>query len=265
MPTPSPANVLLGRGALYFDRYTSAGARTGFRHLGNCDTFSIGIETETLDLKDYTQQTSANYASVLTSTNVNLSIAGYEFDAENLALALLGTASAFTQSSGNVTGEVLAASTVTGLKGKFFKTAAVNISSVAVKQGATTYTAGTDYTVYDAKAGIIQILTTGGVTDGTNLTVDYTKAAVVAGDGRKRITGATLAECVGELLFNSNNSTGGNKMVRVFKASITPNGELGFISDEFGKFTLTGKALSDAAGTYGGSVSEPYFIVQDIA
>lgn len=264
MATPSSSNVFLGRGAVMFDRHV-AGVRNGFRHFGNCDTFSLGIETEKLTLKDFTQQTTANYAEVLSSTTVNLSISGYELDAENAAIALLGNTGTYTQSAGTATAEVIAPNTYTGLKGKYFNTAKVKTSAHVVKQGATTLVLGTDYTIHNALAGVIRILPTSPtVVDGTVLTVDYTYAVVNAASDIKQVYGAVLAECVGTLQFISNNTTGQNQKLTVWKASLTPNGELGLISEEFGKWTLSGTALSDEAGAYGGSVGSPYFTLQDI-
>ena len=185
MPTPSPANVVLGRGAILFDRFTAAGVRTGFRHLGNCDQLSVGIETEKLTMKDYTQQTSANYAEVLTSTNVNLTISGFEFDTENLALALLGNTGQFTQSAGSVVGEVVGAATITGIKGKFFRTTGKKITAVVVKQGATTLALGTDYQIFNAAQGYRYV--------GVHKAVCRCNGSRVGGNGlevfRKRIPG----------------------------------------------------------------------------
>ncbi len=264
MPTPSPSNVFLGRGAVMFDRHVG-GLRNGFKHFGNCDTFALGIETEKLTMKDFTQQTTANYAEVLTSTNVNLSISGFELDAENAAIALLGNTALLSQSAGTVTTETLVPATYTGVKGKFFNTAFVKISAVIVRQGATVLTLGTDYAIFNALAGVIHILPTSPtVVDGTIITIDYTRAVVNAASDIRQVYGAVLAECVGTLQFVSNNATGQNQRLTVWKASLTPNGELGLISEEFGKWTLSGTALNDSAGQYGGSVASPFFTLQDV-
>ncbi len=265
MATPSSDNVLLGRGAIFFDRYDANGVSTGFRHLGNCDQFSIGTETEKLEMSNYLVQTTAKYASVITSTNIPITISGFEFDTENLALMSLGTSSVVTQSAGTVASdEVLVPATATGLKGKFLKTAFTNISAVVLEQGANTLVLNTDYTIFDADVGVIQILASSPtVVDGAAITANYSYAAIIAGDNIKKVAGAVLSECVGKVMFVSNNSTGQDRHVIFWKVSLVPNGELGLISDEFAKFTLTGTALDDSAGVYGGSVGEPYYIMRD--
>lgn len=265
MTTPSSANVLLGRGSIYFDRFDTAGLRTGFRHLGNCDQFSIANASEKLEMDNYMQQTKAKYASVITSTDNTITISGFEFDTENLALMSLGITSNYTQAATAVVGEVLLPATATNIKGKYLFTAKKKITTVAVKQGATTLTLTTDYVIVDAAQGIIQLTTTGAAADGTAVTVDYTPVAITSGAAVKRVAASVLAECNGQLRFVSNNTTGQNREYVFFKVAMIPNGELSAISDEFAKFTLTATVLDDSAGLYGGSVGEPYYIIQDKA
>jgi hypothetical protein len=265
MPTPSPSNVVLGRGSLLFDRFTSAGVKTGYRHLGNCDTFSVNTATDSITLKDFTQQTTAPYVKAITSTDITLNIQGFEFDTDNLALILLGTTQQFTQSAGSVTNEIIAPTTYVNVKGKFFRTLAPKITGVVVKWGATTLILGTDYQIVNANLGIIQILSTSPtVVDGTVVTVDYTRTVVTAATDIKQVLSGVVAEVVGQLLFVPNNSVGPNQSATFWKVSMTPNGEFGFISEEFNKWTLQGTVLSDAAGVYGGSVASPYYTMQDV-
>lgn len=257
--TPSASNVMLGRGALYFDRRTTTDNKVGSFHLGNCDQFGINVTTEKLTLSDYTQQSTSPYKEVVSSTEVALTISGFEFSKDTMALATMGAIDAtYAQNNTAVTGEVLAAATVTGLKGRFFWTQYRNISSVALKQGATTHVLNTDYQIIDATRGIIKILTTGAVADGTALTIDYAKATITAG-AIDRIFGGTAAAIEGTLRFVSNNTTGPNWDCTVHNASLRPNGDIAFISEEFNKFTLEGTAQSDASGTYGGSADSPYY------
>lgn len=262
---PSSDNVILGRGQLYFNRQDANGALTGYRAMGNCDTFSLGISSEKLSMKDYTQQTAANYKEVVVSTDVTISISGFEFDENNLAIALMGDVSSYTQAASSATGEVIAADTLTGLQGKYFRTAFRSISSVVIKQGATTFVAGTDYTVTNATLGIIYVIPGGGIADGTDLTADYSYAAMTGGSALTTVRGGTVASVEGVLLFVPNNATGPDYECVVYRANLSPNGELGLISDEFGKWTLEGKATSDSAGAYGGSASSPYYTLYKAA
>jgi hypothetical protein len=263
--TPSASNVMLGRGAIYFDRRTTTDNTVGSFHLGNCDSIALNVTTETLDMVDYTQQSSSPYKSVVVKTDVAGSITGFEFSKDTMALATMGTIdSTYSQTNVAVTGEVLASATVTGLKGRFFQTAYRNISTVVLKQGATTHVLNTDYTIADATRGIIKILTTGAVADGTALTIDYAKATITAG-AITRIFGGVNAAIEGKLRYVSNNTTGPKWDLTVFNANVRPNGDITFISDEFNKFTLEFTAQSDASGTYGGSASSPYYTLLETA
>ena len=256
-PAPSPTNVQLGRGSIFFDRRTTADNTVGSFHLGNCDNLAWNTATEQLDLKDYTQQSSSPYTSVVTSTDIKFTISGFEFSKENWLLATLGDESSYTQSASTATGEVLASATVTNLAGKYFFLDFKKVSSVVLKQGATTFVLDTDYELYDADRGIVRVLTTGSIADGVALTADYSYAAIST--GLTRIFGGVNTGIEGRLRFVSNNATGTNYDLDVYNAKLVPNGDITLISDEFNKFTLEGTAQSDASGTYGGSASSPYY------
>ena len=259
---PSASNVMLGRGSLYYQQRTATDSKTGYFQLGNCDQFIWNISTEKLTLKDFQQQTTAVYKQVNVSTDIKFTIHGFEFSKENMGLATMGTLANYTQTSGSVVAEVLAPATVTGLKGKSFRTLYRSISAVALKQGATTFVLNTDYTIDDAARGVITILTTGAVADGTALTIDYTKAAIT-GTTLPLVYGAVNTSGLeGRLWFKSNNTTGPNYDLDVFNALVVPNGDIGLISEEFNSWTLEGTAQSDASGAYGGSASSPYFTLE---
>lgn len=256
MGTPSSENVVLGRGAVYFNRLDDSGALTGFRHLGNCDQFAIGVVPENLDMRDYTQQTSAPYKRVSINTELNLTVSGFEFDAFNLQLAFLGDAATFTQASSTVTAEELAGTAVTGLQGKYFRLAKRSPTGLAIVQGTATHTSGTDYSLVDSNLGLVKILEGGAVADGTALEASYTAGTVAS---LEQVIGGVKTGIEGQLLFVPNNTTGPDNECAIHRVSLTPNGEVGLISDEWGKWTLQGAIQSDAAGQYGGTVGDPFF------
>lgn len=255
---PSASNVSLGRGKILFDRLDANGVRTGFIHLGNCDTFSASVAVETKELADFTTNTSAPYKQVNTKTTADIKIAGFEFSPDILALNVLGDVSAVTQSSATVTAEALASATQTK-KGRIYRTAKRNISAVAVKQGATTFVLGTDYTILDATMGLISFPSTSTVVDATAVTIDYTAAAIVSTDGIKKIVGATNSKIEGVLTFVPDPAAGPSMEVVVYRANLAPDGELSWISEDFNKWSVSGSAQSDVAGSYGGSAGSPYF------
>jgi hypothetical protein len=258
--TPSSDLVKLGRGKLLFDRFDASGLRTGFVHLGNCDKFAISMATETIKQKNYMTATAAPYKEARISTDVTVSITGFEFSPSVMAMVLSGDKAFLTQTAGSATGEVIA-TIAQAEKGKLYTTAKREISAVVVKQGATTLVLGTDYEVFNAKRGVIRILPTSpSFTDGAAVTADYTAAAITTTALAVQVVrGAKAAKIEGRLLFLADNAAGANDEVEAWRVSLSPDGELNFISDEWAKWGMKGSVLDDAAGQYGGSIDSPYY------
>ncbi len=160
--------------------------------------------------------------------------------------------------------EALVPITATEIKGKFFQTAKSNISAVTLTQGATTLVLGTDYQIYDATIGLIRLLSTSPtIVDGTIIEIDYTPQAIT-GTAVEQVYAVVNSSIQGTLLFRPNNSDGPKRQLKAWKVTLQPGNELALISDEFFKFSLSGKVLSDTAGAYGGSLTSPYFTMQDV-
>ena len=259
--TPSSDNVTFGRGKVLFSEFVS-GAYTGqFRHLGNCDTFSIGLSPEKISLTDFTTETSSPYKEVVKKTDMPIKISGFEFSSFNMKMAFMGSETSYTQTAATLT-ETLAASSLTGLKGSLFRTAKKSISSPVLTQGTTTLVSGTDYEIYDAAGGVIRVIPTGSATDGTALSIIYVAAALTGTGARTQVIGGTQTSVTGRIVFIPDNTTGPDNEVVVWNASLTPDGDVPFIGDDWLKWNLTGSVQSDSAGTYGGSSSNPYFYVE---
>lgn len=255
--TPSPTNVSLGRGKIFFNRQDANGVLQGFVHLGNCDNLSVSTGVETKEMVNFMTNTSAPYKRVVTKTTVEAKISGFEFHPDVAALNVLGDVVPVTQSTATVTAEALAAAAVTK-KGKTFRTLKRNISAVAVKQGATTLTLGTDYTIADATMGLVSFPATSAVDDALAVTVDYTAAAIIAGDGVKRVRVATNSRIEGQLAFSPDPAAGPSYEALYWRVQLAPSGEFGLISEDFNKWEMTGAVQDDSAGAYGGSSTSPY-------
>lgn len=240
--------LLLGRGKLYFDRFDTGGNATGERFLGNCTRLE---STTTDDLRE--KYSSATQDSpLMKSVNVRrtqeLAITLDEFDPENLALALMGTAGFHAvQTGGAVTDEPIVAKL-----GKWVKLAergkiGTPITGVVVTTdpAGTTYTVTDDYIV-DAVSGRIYFVEGGAISDDEALLVDYTSPAIAATDIPKIVAG-TVNTIEGFLRFIGDPAAGPVYECEIWKVSINPDGAVGLISDEFAEFPLKGKILSDAA------------------
>lgn len=250
MTTPSSNNVLLGRGVLYFDRFTKTGQPTGERHLGNMDTFTINTEDEVKQLYESMTAAAGLYKEVTIKRTVTGAAKGYELDPENVSLQLMGDLGSLVQTTGTVVDLTL---TPSSKKGRYYSVEKRNISAVVVKEGSTTYVLGVDYAV-DAKTGRVKVLSGGSIEDGSALTVSCSYAATTL----QTVEGATAGTVEGRLRFVGDPTCGPAVEVEVFRVKVTPNGELGFLSDDWGTLSLKFSVLTDSSRPAGES---PYYRV----
>lgn len=247
MITASAANVLLGRGQLYFDRFTSGGASQGLRFLGTCSKLAITTSDEKAKVYNYSRDDAPLLDEALTRREVSLALTLQEFSMENLALALMGDEALFTQTATPVTDEVV---TTSVKKGRTYQVIGRRIGSVTVEKApSTALVLGTDYDIADAELGLIHIRE-GSVTvvDGDTIQVTYTPAAI-ASPGIGRVLGAMASRIIGKLVFVGDPAAGVAYDLEVWKLSLTPTGEVGLITEtEYGSFELNGLVLSDETG-----------------
>lgn len=228
-------NLVLPKGKLYFDPMTAGTTtKTGERFLGNCPGFTLTTSNEKLDhfsstggirTKDKTVILQIDRTGTLTTDNIS---------AENLALFFVGTQSTVTAVSTPVTGE--AVNDV--IKGRFyqlgvsgsFPAGVRDISAVTVKKGVTTLVAGTDYAV-DLTLARLEILT-GSVTisNGDDLTVDYT---LDASSRSQIVSSSTAAGTKGALRYVADNPEGTNRDFYMPYVELTPNGDYSMIGEEW--------------------------------
>jgi hypothetical protein len=58
--TPSPNNVMFGRGKIFFAPHIGGAFGKQWQHLGNCKSFSLGVTPEKVKMKNYMTETSAS-------------------------------------------------------------------------------------------------------------------------------------------------------------------------------------------------------------
>lgn len=252
MMTTQSDRVLCGRGKVFFDRFTTAGVSTGYSFLGTVSKLELKINDDKAQIFDYSEAAAGLLNEVMVKREATLDLTLHEYTKENLALALMGAGTTFTQSSSTVTDESMTTSVV---KGHSYQTAGRNISGVTVKKSpSTALVLGTDYDIADATTGLIHIKESGvTLTDGDTVLVTYTKAAIT---GLERVQGGTAAQILGKLLFTGDPAAGPSMDVEVWRVSLNPSGVLGFITGgDFGSFDLSGNILADKTN----HPTEPYF------
>lgn len=227
-------NLVLGRGELYFDPFIAGTTtKTGERYMGNTTEININVESDKLDHFSSDRGIREKDRSVILELRRQGTFTTDNMATENLAMFLLGDVSTVTQTSGTVTAE--AVNDV--IKGRYYQLGVSGsnpqgvraVSAVTVKKGVTVLVADTDYSL-DVTLGRIRILE-GSVTvsNGDDLTVDYTRAA----NSRNRITTGASAEIKGALRYISYNSEGEQRDMYIPYALITPNGDLAMKGEEW--------------------------------
>lgn len=230
------AQSFLGSGDLYFDRLTAAGVQQGYKIAGACTRFQIFTESET---KEQTGRGRTTYGQVIASATLpgktTVSVTLDQLDAENLALAFLGSDQAYTQ-----TAATDATGTLTAIADRYAEIGAEQISNLVVKDATdtTTYVDGTDYEV-NSRLGLLKVLSTGAIADGATLNLTYDKAAISA----RQITGSTDSIIrVRMVLDGKNHVDGSNVKVTVYDARLKPTTAIDFLSEDFLPLELEGTA-----------------------
>lgn len=246
MSTPDSTNLYLGAGEVWFNRFSSGTTKTQWRHLGNVSRLELTQAVETLEKRSAMSGARGLLKRVVTSTTSELAMTLDEFDSENVALALLGTASAFSQSSGTATDDAI---TGTVKKGQWLDTGKLKITVTGVKKApSTALVLGTDYEV-DSDSGMIRILPgSSTVADGDSLLWSGSYAAITS----TQVQALANSRIEGALRFRSaSDSVGPRYLVDFHIVSITPDGALALLTTEFGEIPLKGAVQEDTSKAVG--------------
>lgn len=236
-------NYTLGRGEIYFARRDPNGRLGGERYLGNTPEFNTNFESETLDHFSSDRGIREKDASVILQINRTGSLITDNISPANVALFFFGSEAALTIAQATVADEQVGITDIGVEKGMFYQLGATpnNPSGArgliypgsagtafALKKGASTLVAGTDYVV-NAELGRVEILEgSSTVQDGDVLTATYT----VAASTRSRIiSGSSPVE--GALRFIAQNPTGKNIDYYMPSVKLSPNGDYALKSDEW--------------------------------
>jgi len=243
----------IGAGDLWFDRFDDEGNSTGWVQIGNATKFAIQEATEK---KERLSKMKDTYGQALDTVYLHqpakISFTLDDFDKDTLAMALLGEASLQDVSEGSVTDE-----TINAKLDKYVALAHDRVKKdpapiVTNEGGDTTYTENEDYVV-DYDMGMIKALSSGDITEGQVLKVDYSYEAKTY----QKVAGSKKPTVQGAFVLNGKNwANGKNCKVRVYKAVFTPSSEIDFLADDFGTLEFEGTLVTPSGQ------SEPY-VVED--
>ena len=239
---PSSENLLLGKGQVLFDRFDASGLSTGFKHLGNVETFELTTTDDKVQKFSSMSAGAPLYKEVNRRRTAVLTLTGSEFHPENMALVTMGDLSKLVQAATAIVDEAVAAATIPGM---YFTTKLLGpITAVSVKVGAVAGVENTDYAILNANLGLIRILP--GTTQTGVVTVSYTPTAYTAPNGPAVVSGGSAGVIQGAIKFIGDPSTGPDMLVDVWRANVSPNGAVGLIGDDFATMSLTMSILDDA-------------------
>lgn len=256
--SPNTENYQLGKGVIYFNRKNLlTGVYTGERDLGNAPAFSFNISLEKLEHFSSRGGLRAKDKEVISQVTPGVAFTLDEVTIDNLSLLTLADTEVVTQSMQVVQNEAYKA-----IKGRRIQLMGRQISLVTVTgpAGSPTYVQGTDYiidtTLRDDKIGRIFIPTTSTIVDGSDIEIDYTRAAITY----TKIKAFAQSQVEGFLRFVSDNPAGGQQELQIWRVSLTPTGDTAMIGDDWSTLGFTGEILKDTVN----HPDSPYFnIIMD--
>jgi hypothetical protein len=242
-----PHVPMLGKGSVLIDLFDAAGLPTGLRHMGNCPKFGLDTKDDKAQLFQSINKAPSLIAQGLKKREMKISLTGSDFSADHMAIVAMSSGkTTVTTAVAAIVAELLISASVTAPFGRYFRTAKMNIDPavpVVVKQGATTFVLGTDYVVADPVAGLIYIPVSSTLVGATATTIGY---STIVGS-QAHVSGGIVPFQLGKLSFIPDPTDGQAIGMDVWRVSLSPNGELGLISDEYQNWTLEGDVLDDTA------------------
>lgn len=227
-----------GRGQIYLGLVGAA-----LYPVGNADKCEFSAKEDSDKVVDFTKGGGGTYASSSAISEAGLSVSLVDHNPRNLAIALLGAATAVV--GGSVINEAVAAD-----PGAFVPLAHVGASAVTVTNtaGTTTYTAGTDYVVKGAGLFIPETTT---IPAAATIHVDYTYPAQT--DIQALLASGAEYRVVIDGLNDAD--SGKPHVIEAFRWKPGATSGLALIADKMGRLTLQGEIVADDTKT-GAGVSQ---------
>lgn len=232
-------NYTLGRGEVHFGQFaTGTQVPRGERYFGNTPELGFTAEQESLDhyssdrgvrIKDQSVILQLDYSGSFITDNVSPENLAAFFLGENLVTTLTGSTVTDEPISDIEKGLTYQLGTSTNAPSGVRK-----IASVVVSKGVTPLVAGTDYVVDLDLARVTILETSVTLTNGDDLTVDYS----VSASSRKRIISRSNT-IEGSLRYVAANPAGDNIDYFMPWVKLTPNGDFQLKGDEWQQLPFT--------------------------
>jgi hypothetical protein len=244
------ARGFLGAGDLYIRRMV-AGAYGPWQGKYESSKFEIKPNVDTKEMVSKGRDT---YGQVIESVVVpqpaDLTVELAEVNKESLAIALMGTTAAVSQTGGTLTDEAIADAP----RDVWLPLSKHNLTgNPTVKVGSTTYTQGTDYLV-DKQMGWIKVLSTGTIPDSSDLLV----SSAYGSSSGNEIRGMTDPQLRVQFRLEGKNFVDGAPFrVVVYEAIIASDNAFDFLQDNFASVSLKGRMKTPTG------YNEPFIVQMD--
>lgn len=243
---------MLGKGSILLDIFDpTTGLPTGLRHLGNCTKFELDLKDDIAELYSSLNKSVSLIATAVKKRQPKISITGADFSSDHIAIAQMSagkTTLATTATTFTAEALISAAQSVKSI-GRFFRLLHNNVDGVGTRpvltQNSVTLVDGTDWILSDSVTGLIYI-PVGSAIDVTGaFPVTATYHTLVG--SQDQVAGATVPFQQGHIVFVPDPVDGQKIGVDIWRANLSPNGQLGLIADDYGNWSLDGNILDDTA------------------
>ena len=223
------SNYFRGQGAVFFGDLDANNNPSNLVFIGDCNSAELSGSTERGKAIEKRTGKGAVAASWIKSQSYSIALAMRSIKPAHLALALQGANTVKT-------GATVSDESHYAQPDAFISLAHNKVSSVVVTNNtnATTYVANTDYIVH-ADEGMIEILSTGNISAGQEVFVDYSYAT----QSHIKVNPNDLEKCI---VFAGINTADNNKQVRceMYKVKLDPS-VLSMINDEAADMSINGE------------------------
>jgi hypothetical protein len=226
-------------GDLYLNRVIN-NVEQGFIFLGNTTSFTIQEPTNVVERPSKGKGTyGAALSTIYTKTPAQMSFAFDEMDAENVAMAWLGTSEDVNDAAGTLTAVDVTAKLNSFVDIPDYRNLVQSGFTVTDSGAVTTYVLGTDYEVNWA-LGMIKALPGGAISDAEALKISGTSNALSG----KRVKGGNQQLLEGEFRLDGYNKDGGKEAhLYIPKAVFAPNGAIDLKGDGFANASFDGRPV----------------------
>lgn len=234
----------IGAGDVYLNPYNAAGVLQGWGSKLYAARFEVQANAE---LQELTSKGRDDYGQVIGSVSIqqpaDFRMTLRDADKDALTLLFLGSSAALSVAGAAITDEVLNIK-----KGKSGRTAKGHISATTLTSSpaGTNYVLGTDYTISNARLGLITPIAGSSLetavnaagANGLNLLIDYTYATLSG----TTITGGTQPSLRAQVMFDGKNVESGEALeCEVWEVVMRPDAGFDFLGDDWAEVPLTGR------------------------